>query len=241
MRARQTSDRDRLQYRLETLYRSMGVYPEVSVLSAIPCKRPVVVAEHTPNPDCVRLSLHPEPPATPEATESPAMEEGRGFERAAEAEADSPVAARLLRLDGVRRVFVTPGFVAVTREPTANWRELGPRLRAALREHVDSGQAWLLAGRAVPGSGSQAASVAVEGEIRALLDTEIRPAVRRDGGDVAFAGYADGVVRVDLRGACVGCPAWERTLRDTIERRLREAIPQVRAVVADDPNALGSG
>jgi Fe-S cluster biogenesis protein NfuA len=70
------------------------------------------------------------------------------------------------------------------------------------------------------------------GRIRRLLDEEIRPAVAMDGGDVVFAGFREGVVEVVLRGACAGCPSSAQTLKQGIELRLREAIPEVRGVVA---------
>ena len=67
--------------------------------------------------------------------------------------------------------------------------------------------------------------------IRAVLETEVRPAVALDGGDVVFAGFEDGVVQVVLQGSCVGCPSSTATLRFVIEGRLKEAVPEVERVV----------
>ena len=63
-----------------------------------------------------------------------------------------------------------------------------------------------------------------------LLEAEIRPAVAMDGGDVEFVSYADGIVQVRLMGACAGCPSATMTLKMGIERRLKEAFPEIQSV-----------
>ena len=68
--------------------------------------------------------------------------------------------------------------------------------------------------------------------IRTILETEVRPAVAQDGGDIIFAGYRDGVVEVYLQGSCSGCPSSTLTLKMGIEERLRQEIPEIREVVA---------
>jgi Fe-S cluster biogenesis protein NfuA len=68
--------------------------------------------------------------------------------------------------------------------------------------------------------------------VRTILETEVRPAVAQDGGDIIFAGYRDGVVEVYLQGSCAGCPSSTFTLKMGIEERLRQEIPEVQEVVA---------
>lgn len=187
-------------------------------------RRPVVIAEHTPNPESVKLVVHL-------AVESQGC---RDFDDPTQASAGSPLAARLFRIEGVRRVYVDSGFVTVTKDPAASWEDLGQPLVRALQEHVLAGEAWLRPGFASErladdGSGSQDG---VEARIRAWLEREIRPVVRLDGGDVALASFKDGVVQVDLRGACAGCPMSAETLKRRIEVQLRRAIPEVRSVVS---------
>ena len=65
-----------------------------------------------------------------------------------------------------------------------------------------------------------------------LLDEKVRPGVARDGGDVVFAGFRDGVVEIQMRGACTDCPSSVATLKLAVESRLRDEIPEVREVVA---------
>ena len=80
-------------------------------------------------------------------------------------------------------------------------------------------------------SGDPALFREVVERIREVLETEVRPAVAMDGGDVIFVGFEDGVVQVMLQGACVGCPSSTATLRFGIEARLTEAIPEVLKVI----------
>ena len=97
----------------------------------------------------------------------------------------------------------------------------------AIREHLWSGEPVL-----PPGS-KQASGPAsdVEKKIQKVLE-EIRPYVQGDGGDIIYAGYEDGVVRVVMQGACAGCPSSTATLRMGIETRLKEMVPEVRELVA---------
>jgi len=70
----------------------------------------------------------------------------------------------------------------------------------------------------------------VSAKIQEVIDQEIRPAVARDGGDIEFCGYEDGIVTVRLRGACSGCPGAAMTLKMGVERRLKQAVPEVKEV-----------
>jgi Fe-S cluster biogenesis protein NfuA len=184
----------------------------------------VIIAEHTPNPESMKLVVHP-----------PVESRGsRDFDDPVLAAGASPLAARLFRIAGVRRVFVDSGFVTVTKDPAASWDDVGQPLVRALEAHVRSGDVWLQPGLDSPrASDAGPGSVdGVEARIRTWLESEVRPAVRLDGGDVALESFNDGVVKLDLRGACAGCPRSAETLRDRIESRLRRAIPEVKSVVS---------
>ena len=71
-------------------------------------------------------------------------------------------------------------------------------------------------------------------QIKQLLDTRVRPAVAMDGGDIVFQGFDDGIVTLQMRGACQGCPSSTATLKMGIENMLRHYIPDVREVRAAD-------
>ena len=82
------------------------------------------------------------------------------------------------------------------------------------------------------GSSSDAADSETVQQIKQLLDTRVRPAVAMDGGDIVFQGFDDGIVTLQMRGACQGCPSSTATLKMGIENMLRHYIPEVREVRA---------
>ncbi|MFQ5515025.1 MAG: NifU family protein [Myxococcota bacterium] len=185
--------------------------------------RVIIVAEHTPNPDTVRLGVGR--PIGP----SPGVD----FEDVEPAAAASPLAERLLRLPGVIRVHLGGDFVAVTRAPGHSWKSLGPHVQEALRDHLEADEPVLFPGWLPPPVSSDAADAEAEVKtIRRILYDEIRPAVQRDGGDVVFVAYAGGVLELELRGACVGCPSQSRTLEQGIATRLRRDVPTLVQVVS---------
>jgi Fe-S cluster biogenesis protein NfuA len=127
-------------------------------------------------------------------------------------------------------VFIGPDFVSVTCVEAADWGVLGPRAIALLRDFLASGEPLV---SVVPERAAEDVDDPELAErVRVVLRERIRPAVARDGGDVALIGVRDGIVKLSLRGACAGCPASQATLRDYISRELRAAVPELVDVVA---------
>jgi len=153
-----------------------------------------------------------------------------------EAARSSPLAQRLFDVEGVRGVFLGSDFVTITKTDDMDWSALKPAVLGALAEHLMSGEAVVHE----RGEGAQdEAGEAGEDEeivrrIRELLDTRVRPAVARDGGDIIFRTFRDGVVYLRLQGSCSGCPSSTATLKNGIENLLRHYIPEVLAVRAVD-------
>ena len=140
----------------------------------------------------------------------------------------SPLAHRLFQIEGVVGVFFAANFATISKRDDVEWADIAQSIGDTIREQLDSGGPVL-------GSGYDAAGAAPDDELAAricrLLDEKVRPAVARDGGDIVFAGFRDGVVEIKLRGACVGCPSTTATLKLAVESQLRDEIPEVREVV----------
>lgn len=151
------------------------------------------------------------------------------------AEEASPLAARLMKIDGVSGVFLGSDFVTVTKSDSASWTQIKPLLLGALMEHFTTGQS-VMHDENLHAADHAAHSTAHEDDdevvrqIKELLDTRIRPAVAADGGDIVFASFEDGVVYLQMRGACAGCPSSTATLKTGIENLLRHFIPEVTEV-----------
>ena len=163
----------------------------------------------------------------------PVMETGTADYPAADSATNSPLARRLFQIDGVRGVFLGGDFVAVTKEETLDWFALKPSILAGIMEHYASGMPVVEStGAADEDDGEEDDDIVRQ--IKQLLDTRVRPAVAMDGGDIVFQGFDDGVVTLQMRGACQGCPSSTATLKMGIENMLRHYIPDVREVRAAD-------
>jgi Fe-S cluster biogenesis protein NfuA len=150
-----------------------------------------------------------------------------------EAAAQSPLAERLFAVNGVNGVFFGSDFIAVTKDDAGEWQQLKPMILGAIMEHFMSG-APLLNGA----SGEQAdateffdaADAETVATIKELIETRVRPAVANDGGDITFKGFKDGIVYLNMKGACAGCPSSTATLRHGIQNLLRHFLPDVSEV-----------
>ncbi|WP_188644465.1 NifU family protein [Tsuneonella deserti] len=158
-----------------------------------------------------------------------------------EAAASSPLAEALFDTGEVTGVFFGADFVSVTAAPGADWSQLKPQVVAVLLDHFVSGAPLFAGGDAggisVPAEADRIveedpADADIVAQINELLETRIRPAVANDGGDIIYRGYRDGVVHLQMQGACSGCPSSTATLKHGIEGLLKHYIPEVTEVRA---------
>jgi Fe-S cluster biogenesis protein NfuA len=153
--------------------------------------------------------------------------------RGADEAAQSPLAERLFGIDGVSGVFFGSDFISVTKEDTGEWPQLKPMILGAIMEHFMSGAPLLNganAGQADTDEFFDAGDAETVATIKELIETRVRPAVANDGGDITFKGFKDGVVYLNMKGACAGCPSSTATLRHGIQNLLRHFIPDVTEV-----------
>lgn len=152
------------------------------------------------------------------------------FRDAAEAER-SPLASRLFAIEGVDGVFLGGDFITVTKTDGA-WQHLKPAVLGAIMDHFMSGAPAVEADSdEAPGEEFyEAGDEEIVGTIKELLETRVRPAVAQDGGDITFKGFRDGVLFLNMRGSCSGCPSSTATLKHGIENLMRHFIPEVREV-----------
>ncbi|BEI79550.1 hypothetical protein CcaverHIS002_0100790 [Cutaneotrichosporon cavernicola] len=147
----------------------------------------------------------------------------------------SPLATRLLNVDGVVGVFFGPDFVTCSKDESYNWSVLKPEVFAILMEHFASGAPLFKEGH--ESSGAEDTRVLdtdseVVAMIKELLETRVRPAIMEDGGDIEFRGFDEdsGIVQLKLKGSCRGCSSSEVTLKNGIERMLMHYVPEVQSV-----------
>lgn len=145
----------------------------------------------------------------------------------------SPLATALFDIEGVGGVFFGRDFVSVTKATDEDWQLLKPSILGAIMEHFTTGAPLFNdgAGPTAPEASDEDDDEIVI-QIKDLLETRVRPAVAQDGGDIVFQRFVEGVVYLQLQGACSGCPSSTATLKMGIENMLRHYIPEVEAVEA---------
>jgi len=144
--------------------------------------------------------------------------------------AASPLAERLFGIAGVTGVFFGTDFITITKT-AGEWQQLKPAILGAIMEHFMSGAPILKAGESAPttdaGEFFDAADAETVATIKELIETRVRPAVANDGGDITFRGYKDGIVYLNMKGSCSGCPSSTATLKHGIQNLLRHFVPDV--------------
>lgn len=130
----------------------------------------------------------------------------------------SALAKNILAIDGVAAVLITPDCLSAAKRDFAVWEDLKPQLLAEIADAFAEGT--------ITATKRQRPEQLIAG----LIKLRIRPAIRKDGGDIVFHGFENGVVYVELCGKCVGCPHSQRTLKDGVERLLKSYVPEVLAV-----------
>ncbi len=157
------------------------------------------------------------------------METGTVFFTSKEDAKHSPLAQALFGVEGVVAIFLGSDFVTVTKSHEQEWGALKPELLTTIMDHFVAGKPVMAAaGEAVKHEGDSE----IEAQIRELIDTRVRPAVAQDGGDIVFHSFEDGIVRLEMRGACSGCPSSTATLKQGVENMLKHYVPEVVAVEA---------
>jgi len=143
----------------------------------------------------------------------------------------SPLAKNLFEFSFVQGVFIMNNFVTITRTPGVEWEEIIPIMKEFLKSYVAAGEPIVLEApkEIIKDYGNDNVTVA---QIKEILDTYIKPAVEVDGGQISFRDFENGIVTVELRGSCSGCPSSTVTLKRGIEGMLTRMVPEVKEVVA---------
>ncbi len=180
-----------------------------------------IQTESTPNPNTLKFL-----PGKPVLSDDTAF-----FTNANEAEA-SPLASAIFTTPHVRAVFFGSDFITITKSEDADWALLKPALLTTIMEHYVTGapvmeSANVKSAEAISYSDEEQQIV---DQIKELIESRVRPAVAQDGGDIIFHSFKDGVVHLEMHGACSGCPSSAVTLKSGIENMLKHYIPEVIAV-----------
>ncbi len=146
---------------------------------------------------------------------------------------NSPLAQKLFSLPAVKSIFLGYDFITVTKKEEAKWEFIKAEILVTIMDFLISGQhAVHKATVKVATNNDDVEEDKIVKEIREIIETRVRPSVMQDGGDIVFHDFKDGVVRLELHGACSGCPSSTITLKNGIENMLKYYVPEVISVEA---------
>ena len=177
-----------------------------------------VYAEATPNPESMKFV----------ANKMLLPNDSADF-RTKELAENSALAKALFEMSFVKGVFIMNNFVSVTKNSDYEWFDLIPDLRNFFTEWLEDSKEIISAKREL----SSEEETEIERKIKQLLEDHVRPAVEMDGGAIDFKSFKNGVVTVQMKGSCSGCPSSTMTLKSGIENLLKRMVPEVEAVEAE--------
>ena len=137
----------------------------------------------------------------------------------------------ILSINGVEGVFLGQDFISVNKSDQIKWDEIKHIVTSFINDFYSDGKDFVI-DENIKEKGQEADLDEIEKKIVKILDQKIRPAVARDGGDIKFKEYKDGVVKVQLQGSCSGCPSSTMTLKQGVQNLLCHYLPEVKEVVA---------
>ena len=135
----------------------------------------------------------------------------------------------ILSVNGVLGIFLSNDFLSVSKEQNKDWEDIKHIIISFINEYYSEGKKFVYEKKLE--KNKQDNLDEIEKKIIKLLETKIRPAVAKDGGDIKFKEFKDGKVKVELQGSCSGCPSSTMTLKQGVENLLKHYIPEVNEVI----------
>ena len=151
------------------------------------------------------------------------------FEVTKKDETNNDLIKNLFSVNGVESIFLGKDFISVNKQDNVEWEEIRHIIISLINDFYSTGKEYVVEKNLNESSENLEE---VEMRIIKILDQKIRPAVARDGGDIKFKEFKDGIVKVQLQGSCSGCPSSTMTLKQGVQNLLCHYIPEVKQVEA---------
>jgi len=182
----------------------------------------MIQIENTPNPESLKF-------VTEQVISTSGTEE---FQKNNIKNISNVFIKELLGFKGVELVLISKNFLSVKKDKTVSWNELKPMVISHLNHYFASNKDPILKKNESKETVNENDSDTIE-KIKEVLDTKIRPAVEKDGGDIKFKSFKEGVVKVELQGSCSGCPSSLVTLKQGVQNLLKHYVKEVNSVEAN--------
>ena len=176
-----------------------------------------VQTEVTPNPNSLKFL-----PGKKVSNSGP-------YEITKKEDSENALVRNILSVNGVEGIFLGEDFISVNKNELTNWEDIKHIVISLINDFYSEGKEFVI-GDNLNEQNSNLDEI--EQKIVKILDQKIRPAVARDGGDIKFKEFKDGIVKVQLQGSCSGCPSSTMTLKQGVQNLLCHYLPEVKEVVA---------
>ena len=176
-----------------------------------------VQTEPTPNPNSLKF--------LPGKTVS----NNGSFEITKKDEVSNELVRNLLSINGVEGIFLGADFISINKNEKISWDEIKHIVISLINDYYSNGKEFVI-DKSLKEDNSNLSEI--EKNIIKILEQKVRPAVARDGGDIKFREFKDGIVKVQLQGSCSGCPSSTMTLKQGVQNILKHYIKEVREVEA---------
>ena len=176
-----------------------------------------VQTEITPNPNSIKF------------LPGRIVSKNESFEVTKKDETNNDLIKNLFSVNGVQSIFLGKDFISVNKQDNVEWEEIKHIIISLINDFYSAGKEYV-----VENNLKESSENLEEWELRIIkiLDQKIRPAVAKDGGDIKFKEFKDGIVKVQLQGSCSGCPSSTMTLKQGVQNLLCHYIPEVKQVEA---------
>ena len=176
-----------------------------------------VQTQNTPNPNSLKFL-----PSKKVSNDDP-------FEITDKNKSDNELVKNILSINGVTGIFLAEDFLSVNKDEKTNWEDLKHIIISFINDYYASGNEIVIDSNKITSPETQLPGI--EKKIIKILETKIRPTVARDGGDIKFKKYDNGIVTVQLQGSCSGCPSSIMTLKQGVQNLLCHYIPEIKKVI----------
>ena len=176
-----------------------------------------VQTQNTPNPNSIKFL-----PSKKVSNDDP-------FEITDKNKSNNELVRNILSINGVTGIFLAEDFLSVNKDEKTNWEDLKHIIISFINDYYASGNEIVIDSNKISSTETQLSEI--EKKIIKILETKIRPAVARDGGDIKFKKYNNGIVTVQLQGSCSGCPSSIMTLKQGVQNLLCHYIPEIKKVI----------
>ena len=176
-----------------------------------------VQTQNTPNPNSIKFL-----PSKKVSNDDP-------FEITDKNKSNNELVRNILSINGVTGIFLAEDYLSVNKDEKTNWEDLKHIIISFINDYYGNGNEIVIDSNKISSTETQLSEI--EKKIIKILETKIRPAVARDGGDIKFKKYNNGIVTVQLQGSCSGCPSSIMTLKQGVQNLLCHYIPEIKKVI----------